>query len=152
MRDEPCAFEFYGLAFETPRVIFHLWSPWRATALEHRLFEAVRLLPRTELEEAPDERRLLIPTPRPAGWRSGPLPRAQGLAGGGRPRQRTPRLALAAGGRHRRRRLRPQRRAGQLWGFLRLGLDRGGLGEPEKGEDIDLDGFGLEITAEGAAR
>ena len=34
-----------------------------------------------------------------------------------------------------------------LWGFLRLGLERGGLGEQEKGEDIDLDWFGLQIPA-----
>jgi len=29
--------------------------------------------------------------------------------------------------------------------FLRVGLDRGGLGEPEKAEDIDLEGFGIRI-------
>jgi hypothetical protein len=27
-------------------------------------------------------------------------------------------------------------------------LDRGGVGEPEKGEDIDLEGFGLRIWGE----
>ena len=32
-----------------------------------------------------------------------------------------------------------------LWCFVRLTLERGGFGEQEKGEDIDLDGFGLEI-------
>ena len=32
-----------------------------------------------------------------------------------------------------------------MWGFLRLGLDRGEPGEPDKGEDIDLDGFGVQI-------
>ena len=57
-------FEFYGLAFETPRVIFHLWSPWRATALEHRLFEALRLLPRAEQEEGSDELRLGVTDPK----------------------------------------------------------------------------------------
>jgi hypothetical protein len=31
------------------------------------------------------------------------------------------------------------------WGFLRLALDRGSPGEGEKGEDIDLDGFGFRI-------
>jgi hypothetical protein len=35
--------------------------------------------------------------------------------------------------------------AASLWAFLRLGLDRGEPGEPDKGEDIDLDGFGLQI-------
>ena len=38
-----------------------------------------------------------------------------------------------------------------LWGFLRLSLDRGGLEEPDKGEDVDLDGFGLQIPGERSA-
>ena len=32
-----------------------------------------------------------------------------------------------------------------LWAFLRLSLDRGGVDDPEKGEDVDLDGFGVQI-------
>src|SRR6516162_5089945 len=52
--------DFYGVSFETPRVTFHLWSPWRASALEHRLFEAVRQLPGADFEEGPDENRLQI--------------------------------------------------------------------------------------------
>ena len=57
-------FDFYGLAFETPRVTFYLWSPWRAAALEHRLFEAVRGLPRAEVEELPDELRVHLGDPK----------------------------------------------------------------------------------------
>ena len=34
--------DFYGLILETPRVTVYLWSPWRAAALEHRLFESIR--------------------------------------------------------------------------------------------------------------
>ena len=30
-----------------------------------------------------------------------------------------------------------------LWGILRVSLERGGPGEPDKGEDIDLEGFSL---------
>jgi hypothetical protein len=30
-----------------------------------------------------------------------------------------------------------------FWAYLRLSLDRGGPGEQEKGEDIDLNGFGV---------
>src|SRR3989440_12838260 len=59
--------DFYGMAFETPRVTFHRWSPWRAAALEHRLFEAVRSLPRLESEAGADEWRLHIDDPR--SWR-----------------------------------------------------------------------------------
>jgi hypothetical protein len=32
-----------------------------------------------------------------------------------------------------------------IWAFIRLGLDRGEPGEPDKGEDIDLDGVGFQI-------
>ena len=35
-----------------------------------------------------------------------------------------------------------------MWCFIRLGLERGGIGEQEKAEDVDLDGFGLEISGE----
>src|SRR5262249_52413045 len=56
----PMRVEFYGLTFESPQVTFHLWSPWRASALEHRLFEAIRVLPRVENEDEPDEWRLHV--------------------------------------------------------------------------------------------
>ena len=142
-------FDFYGLAFETPRVVFHLWSPWRATALEHRLFEALRQLPRAELEEGPDERRLILAEPRSCraalqaisrvlkGWQE------EAEAGGER---RTWRWLLEAdtdeaGYDH-------NGEPASVWGFLRVALERGGPAEPEKGEDIDLDGFGLEIPGQ----
>ncbi len=32
-----------------------------------------------------------------------------------------------------------------MWAYLRLSLDRGGPGEPDKGEDVDLHGFGVRI-------
>ena len=37
-----------------------------------------------------------------------------------------------------------------FWLFVRLALDRGGPGEPEKGEDVDLNGFGIRIWPESA--
>ena len=41
-----------------------------------------------------------------------------------------------------------------LWGILRVSLERGGPGEPDKGEDLDLEGFGLRIWVDtgGASR
>jgi hypothetical protein len=33
-----------------------------------------------------------------------------------------------------------------IWAYLRLSLDRGGPGEAEKGEDIDLNGFGVQFA------
>src|SRR5262245_22343272 len=56
--------EFYGLMFETPCVSFYLWSPWRSTALEHKLFEAVRGLPNTRREDTADELRVHITDPK----------------------------------------------------------------------------------------
>ena len=144
--------ELFGLAFETPRVTFFLWSPWRATALEHRLFEAVRSLPRVHLEEAPEELRLHIDDPKTCraafqavarvlkGWQEEADPGSE---------RRSWRWLVEAdtdadGYDH----------TGEpvsLWGFLRVSLERGGVGEPEKGEDIDLEGFGMQIHGGGRA-
>jgi len=52
--------DFYGLNLDTSRVTFYVWSPWRAAALEHRLFETIRSLPKVESEELPDEWRLHV--------------------------------------------------------------------------------------------
>jgi hypothetical protein len=140
-------FEFYSLAFETPRVVFHLWSPWRATALEHRLFEALEHLPRVEVEEGPDEKRLALKDPRQCQSALQAISRVlkgwQEEAEAGTER-RTWRWLLEgdtdyAGYDH-------NGEPASLWCFLRVGLERSMPGEPEKAEDIDLDGFGLEIT------
>jgi hypothetical protein len=32
-----------------------------------------------------------------------------------------------------------------FWAYLRLSIDRGGPGEAEKGEDVDLNGFGVQV-------
>src|SRR6185503_7442342 len=47
--------DFYGLHFQTTRATFYLWSPWRACALEHRLFDVVRQLGGVEIEQDADE-------------------------------------------------------------------------------------------------
>jgi hypothetical protein len=140
---------FYGLAFDTPRVTFYLWSPWRSTAIEHKLFDAIRNLPGARVEEGPDELRIHLTEPKPVraaiqavervlkGWQEDADPGSE---------KRSWRWLLEAdtdahGYDH----------AGEptaLWGFLRLALDRGGLGEPEKGEDVELEGFGLQIAGE----
>ena len=138
--------EFYGLAFEAPRVTFHLWSPWRAVALEHRVFEALRALPGVKATEAPDEWRLEVPDAKT--WRAALLATTRVLKGWQEEAQpadegRAWRWLLegdsdAEGCDH----------SGEpvtLWGFLRLSLERGGPGEPDKGEDIDLGGFGFRI-------
>jgi hypothetical protein len=141
--------DFYGLILETPRVSVYLWSPWRASALEHRLFEAIRTLPRVLLEQGPDEVRLQIDDPKTfrtalqaaervlKGWQEEADPGSE---------RRSWRWLLegdtdADGYDH----------TGEpisLWGFLRLGLERGVPGEGEKNEDIDLEGFGLQVWGE----
>jgi hypothetical protein len=143
--------EFYGLVFEAPRVTFYLWSPWRSAALEHRLFEALRNLPRTAMEEGPDEWRLHVEDPKTfraalqavarvlKGWQEDADPGSE---------RRSWRWLLegdtdADGYDH----------TGEpvsLWAFLRVVLERGGPGEPEKGEEVDLEGFGVQIPGDGA--
>lgn len=145
--------DLYGLTFETPVVTFYLWSPWRSTALEHRLFEAVQALPGTRSENAPDERMVHVSDPKALkaalqsvsrilkGWQEEADP------GGER---RAWRWLLEGdtdtyGYDH----------AGEpvgLWGFLRLSVDRGGPGDEEKGEDIDLEGFGLRVWGQNAGK
>jgi hypothetical protein len=139
-------FEFYGLTFDTPRVTFYLWSPWRAAAIEHRLFEAIRTLPSADVEEGNDELRIALTDSKSTraavqvaervlkGWQEEADPGSE---------RRSWRWLLEAdtdahGYDH-------TGEPAALWGFLRLSLDRGGPGEPEKGEDIELEGFGLQI-------
>jgi hypothetical protein len=142
-------FDFYGIAFEAPKVTFYLWSPWRSTALEHRLFEAIRALPRVNPEEANDEMRLHIADPKT--WRSALQAVARVLKGWQEEAEtgsekRSWRWLLegdtdADGYDH-------TGAPACVWGYLRLGLDRGGPGEPDKGEDVDLEGFGMQFHGE----
>ncbi|MFO0964753.1 MAG: hypothetical protein U0793_04075 [Gemmataceae bacterium] len=138
--------DFYGLNFETPRVTCYLWSPWRASALEHRLFDAVRALPGLTPEQDVDEIRVHIEDPKTfkqaltgmvrvlKGW--------QEEAEQGRER-RAWRWLLEGDTDDN-----SYDHAGEpacLWAFLRLSLDRGSFDEKEPGEDIDLNGIGLRV-------
>jgi hypothetical protein len=145
--------DFHGLIFETPSVFFYLWSPWRATALEHRLFEAVQNLPRTRVEEESDARR--IPVTDPKIWQAVMQTIARVLKGwqeeaGTGGDRRTWRWMLEAdmdcdGYDH-------NGEPVSLWAWLRTSIDHGGPTEPEKGEDYDLEGFGIRISGENLAR
>ncbi len=138
--------DLYGLVFETPKVTVYLWSPWRASALEHRLFDAVRGLPGARVVQEADE--LHIDVTDPKTWRgalqgiSRVIKGWQEEAEAGSER-RAWRWLLEAdtddhGYDH-------QNEPACLWGFLRLLLERGGLEEPEKAEEVDLNGFGIRI-------
>ena len=138
--------DFYGLAFETPRVTFYLRSPWRAAALEHKLFEAVAGLPHVRTEKLPDE--VLAHVGEQRTWRAALNAVVRVLKGwqeDGDPgsEKRSWRWLLEAdtdadGYDH-------TGEQASLWGFLRVSLERGGPGEGEKGEDLDLEGFGVRI-------
>jgi hypothetical protein len=138
--------EFYGLSFETPRVTCYLWSPWRAAALEHRLFDVVRQLPGIALEQEGDEIRAHIKEAKT--WKLALVALCRVLKGWqeeadqGRERRAWRWLLEGDTDDH------GYDHGGEpacLWAFLRLGLDRGNVEEGEKGEDVDLNGFGLRI-------
>jgi hypothetical protein len=138
--------DFYGIALESPRVTFYLWSPWRSAALEHRLFEAVASLPRVQVEKAVDEVRVDITEAKT--WRAALQAVARVLKGWQEEadpgsERRSWRWLLEAdtdadGYDH-------NREPASTWAFLRVSLERGGPGEGDKSEDLDLEGFGVQI-------
>jgi len=139
--------DLYGLTFDTAGVTFYLWSPWRSSAIEHRLFDAIRQLPNVQFEPNPDELRVVVTDPKTVrqalhaverilkGW--------QEEASDAGNERRVWRWLLEAdvdahGYDHNGER-------SSIWAFLRLSLERNAPDEMEKGEDIDLNGFGLRI-------
>jgi hypothetical protein len=138
--------DFYRLAFETPRVTISLWSPWRASALEHRLFEAVQSIPGVEITKEADEKGINITNPK--AWRAAMQAISRVLKGWQEEadmgeERRSWRWLLEAdtdadGYDH-------TGEESSLWGLLRVSVDRGGPTEPDKGEDVDLEGFGIRI-------
>ncbi|MFL5244618.1 MAG: hypothetical protein ACJ8FY_21160 [Gemmataceae bacterium] len=142
--------DFYGLNLDTNRVTFYVWSPWRAAALEQRLFESIRSLPKVESEELPDEWRLHITDAKT--WRNAIQAVSRVLKGWQEDAEpgserRTWRWLLdgdtdADGYDH-------TSEPFSLWGIVRVTLERGGPGEAEKGEDLDLEGFGMRFWGNG---
>ena len=140
--------DLFGLTMDAPGVTFYLWSPWRCSALEHKLFDAIRQAPNATFEEAADELRVHVAEPK--GWKAAVQSISRVLKGwqeeatdGGKEERRAWRWLLeadvdASG-------YDMQGEKASFWGFVRLSLDRGGPGENEKGEDIDLNGFGVQV-------
>jgi hypothetical protein len=143
----PMRVELYGLTMEAPGVTFYLWSPWRCSALEHRLFDAVKGIAGAEFEPAPDELRVHLSDSK--SWKQAVQHVARILKGwqeeasdGGAERRGWRWLLEAdvdASGYD------MNGEKASIWAYIRLSLDRGILGEPEKGEDIDLNGFGVSV-------
>ncbi len=138
--------EFYGLAFDTAQVSFILWSPWRAAELEHRLFKAVHELPGVQAEQLADEWRVHVRETRfwrvalsalervLKGWQEEAEPGSESrswrwLIDG----DTDPSCYDHTG------------EPTSLWCIVRASLDRGGPGEADKGEDIDMEGFSIRI-------
>jgi hypothetical protein len=138
--------DLYGLTFDSPGVSFYLWSPWRAAAIEAKLFEAITRMPGAQVQKGQDELRVDIADPKQ--WRLAIQTVARVMKGWqeeaepGNERRSWRWLVEADtdadGYDHNAERA-------SLWGFLRVGLDRGSPADGEKGEDFDLDNFGFRI-------
>ena len=141
--------DFHGLVLEIPHISIYLWTPWRASALEHRLFDAVRQVIHETPEEQPDELRLDVEDTKV--WRTAQQAMVRVLKGWqedgdpGRERRAFRWLLEGDSDAH------GYDAIGEplsLWLFLRLSLERGEPGEPDKGEEVELEGFGVRIWGE----
>ena len=140
--------DLFGLTMEAPSVTFYLWSPWRCSAIEHKLYDALKNVPNATVEAVGDELRLHITENK--SWRVALQNLSRVLKGwqeeatdGGKDERRSWRWLLEAdvdaGG------FDMQGEKASFWAYLRLSIDRGGPGEAEKGEDVDLNGFGIQV-------
>lgn len=141
----PMLVELFGLTMETPGVTFYLWSPWRCSAIEHKLFEAMSTLPNAKLEREPDEVRLHISDTKV--WKQAVQNMSRVLKGwqeegvDANNEKRAWRWLIEAdvdanGYDH-------KGEKSAFWLFLRLSMDQGGPADEEKAEDLDLNGFGV---------
>jgi hypothetical protein len=140
--------DLFGLTMEAPGVTFYLWSPWRCSALEHKLFESLRNVPNVTLEEAADELRIHVTEPK--SWKAALQNLSRVLKGwqeeasdGGKDERRGWRWLVEADADGAGYDMHGERAS--FWCYLRLSLDHGGPGEAEKGEDLDLNGFGVQV-------
>ena len=145
--------DLFGLTMDAPGVTFYLWSPWRCSALEHKMFDALKALPNVTLETAPDEVRLHITEHK--AWRVAVQNLSRVLKGwqeeatdGAKDERRSWRWLLEADVDATGYDMTGEKAS--IWAYVRLSVDRGGPGEAEKGEDIDLNGFGVQVLGEKA--
>lgn len=142
--------DVYGLLFEAQGVTCHLWAPWRCSQLEHRLFDAVKGLADIESESTPDELQLHIGDSKTCKQALQVLARVlkgwQEEATDSGTERRSWRWLLEADIDANGYDMDSEKSV--VWMYARLSLERGGPGEPEKGEDLDLNGFGISIWNE----
>ena len=140
--------ELFGLTMETPAVTVFLWSPWRCSFIEHKIFEALKGVPGAALEPGPDELRLNIEDAK--AWKAAVQNISRVMKGwqeeatdAGKEERRAWRWLVeadvdATG-------YDMQGEKASFWLYLRLSIERGGPNDAEKGEDIDLHGIGVQI-------
>jgi hypothetical protein len=138
--------DLYGILIETPTVTLYLWSPWRAAALEHKIFDAVAGLSGVTIERDADEVRLQITDAKT--WKQALNGMCRVLKGWqeeaeqGRERRAFRWLLEGDVDDH------GYDHAGEpagLWAFLQLGLERGNFEDPENAEVVDLSAIGVRI-------
>ena len=139
--------DFYGQKFEVARVTCYLWSPWRAAAIEHRLFNEIKQLPGVHLEQQPDEMRVQIADVNT--WKLALVNMSRLLKGW--------QEEVASTGKERRvyrwliegdtdeHGYDHTGEVASIWIYLRAGLDRGEFDDADPSEWIDLHGFGLRL-------
>jgi len=145
--------EFYGMVFETPRVTFYLWSPWRASVLEHKLFNEVHSFPGVKQEQVNDELVAHYDDQKSVRGAFNAVARVmkgwQEEAEMGTDKRSWRWLVdgdtNADGYDH-------NGEPFSMWGILRVSIDRGGPVEGEKAEDLDLEGFGVRFWGEKASK
>jgi hypothetical protein len=142
---------FYGFQFEASRVTCYLWSPWRASALEHRLFNEVKQIAGVHVESTPDELRVQIADVK--AWQQGLVNMSRLLKGwqeeatGAAKERRLYRWLFEAdtdehGYDH-------ANEVACLWVYLRAGIDTGEFEADEPSEWIDLHSFGVRFWPPG---
>ena len=143
--------DLFGLTMDAPGVTFYLWSPWRCAAIEHKLFEALKSVPNASVESSGDEIRLHISEAK--GWKAALQNLSRVLKGwqeeatdGGKDERRSWRWLIEADTDATGYDMQGEKTS--FWAYVRLSIDRGGPGEAEKGEDIDLNGFGVQVWGE----
>jgi hypothetical protein len=145
--NERMLIDFYGQRFEVSRVICYLWSPWRASAIEHRLFNEIKQLPGVHLEQQHDEMRVNVTDEKTfnqalvnmsrllKGWQ-------EEATGVGKEKRSYRWLIEGDTDEH------GYDHTGDIacmWIYLRAGIERGDFDDGEPTEWVDLHGFGLRL-------
>ena len=140
--------DLFGLAMEAPGVTFYLWSPWRCSASNTSSSNRCAAFPARLLEATADELRIQITEQK--AWKAAMQNLSRVLKGWqeegsdvGKEERRSWRWLIEADVDGAGYDMAGERAS--FWAYVRLSLERGGPGEAEKGEDLDLNGFGVEV-------